>query len=125
MEALEFPFVIRGGKWQTTRDLNRIVRGQVIDAAMTNFRERAMRPIYGSDAQSFVLQPQDTLVREDAVRIVLQRMSALCPRAIIDRVNMERSPTDVAAVVFTITFRASLQEDPVVLTFELTRDSAP
>lgn len=122
MEALEFPFVIRGGKWQTTRDINRIVRGQVIDVAMTNFRERAMRPIYGSDAQSFVFRPQDALVKEDAVRIMKQRLVALCPRAVIDRVNMEPSPTDPAAVIFTVTFRASLHEDPVVLTYELTRD---
>jgi phage baseplate assembly protein W len=125
MEALEFPFAIRGGKWMTTRDLNRVVRAQVIDVAMTNFRERAMRPIYGSDAQSFVLQPQDTLVAEDAARIVLERMTTLCPRAIIDRVEMFRSDDDPAAVVFKITFRAAIQEDPVILTFTLGRDEIP
>lgn len=120
MKAIQYPFQIGlDGKIKETTNYDQIVRGQVIDAVMTNQGERVMRPRYGCDVQSALFDPTDELVRKDAASIVKTRLANLVPRAFIRdvEVSLEDITTRSAsvfvgggqsAVVFDITYRSTL-----------------
>ena len=65
-ESISFPFRFVSGNIAATNTYDEIVRGQVIDALMTNQGERVMRPRYGCDIQAALFDPRDELVRKDA-----------------------------------------------------------
>jgi hypothetical protein len=89
MRALSVPFRITGTKIGSTSEYTEIVRGQVIDALMTNQGERVFRPLYGCDIQAALFDPSDELSRYDAAAIITERLRNLVPRCTIRYVLIE------------------------------------
>lgn len=122
MKAILYPFTIGpDGKIKETTNYDQIVRGQVIDAVMTNQGERVMRPRYGCDIQSSLFDPTDELVRKDAAALIKNRLSSLVPRAYIREVSIsiDDSTTRSASVfsgggqslvLIDITYRSTLYD---------------
>lgn len=109
MRAIQFPFrLISNGRIQETKEYSQIVRGQVIDALMTNFGERVYRPRYGCDIQAAVFDPQDELVRNDAAAQIKSRLEHLVPRAIVRSVTLTPHEPEISAITITVVYRPSL-----------------
>jgi phage baseplate assembly protein W len=107
MRALIFPFRLNNaGQISMTTSYPQIVRGQVIDAVMTNLGERVYRPRYGCDIQAALFDPVDELVRRDAASQIKLRLSALVTRAIVRRVTVEEGAP--GTVIITIVYRPAL-----------------
>lgn len=89
MKAFAFPFQIgtKGGPG-VTETYDQIVRGQLIDALMTNLGERKMRPRHGCDIQSALFDPSQELERSDAAGLLKSRLAALVPRALVRSVEI-------------------------------------
>src|SRR5215831_8706761 len=116
MKALLYPFTVGIGKTvATTQDYNTIVRGQVIDALMTNQGERAMRPNYGCDIQAAVFDPSDELVRRDAASWISERLQGYCPRCLVRSIDIEISQDHPFQVVVTIVYRPNQYSTDQVL----------
>ena len=117
MKVLQFPFNLdRSGGFSTTTDYNQVVRGQVIDALMTNQGERVMRPRYGCDIQAMLFDPEDELVRQDAGSRIMSKLSSLITRALVRSVgiNIQGRTVDTVfepmagTVVVSVSYRASM-----------------
>jgi phage baseplate assembly protein W len=93
VKALAFPFQFGGGAKQSaplvTTDYDQIVRGQIIDALMTNLGERKMRPRHGCDIQSALFDPSQELERSDAAGLIKARLGVLVPRALVRSVQID------------------------------------
>ncbi len=90
MKALAFPFRLdTDGGLATTTDYSQVVRGQIIDALMTNLGERKMRPRHGCDLQSALFDPSEELERSDAAGLLKGRLAALVPRALVNSVRID------------------------------------
>jgi phage baseplate assembly protein W len=117
MKALSFPFRVgTDGAIATTNDYNQIVRGQLIDALMTNFGERVMRPRYGSDAQAALFDPTDELQRQDAAGLIKAAVARLVPRVLVENVTLQIGETigqgvDPGTIVFDIRYRPTPYAD--------------
>ena len=117
MKAFQFPFSLdRSGGLATTTSYDQVVRGQVIDALMTNQGERVMRPRYGCDLQAMLFDPEDELVRQDASSRVMSKLSNLVTRAIVRNVGISIQgrtadtvfePTS-GSVIVSVSYRSSL-----------------
>ena len=82
--ALSFPFRLNNtGKLAECANYDEVVRGQVVDAVMTNQGERVMRPRHGCDVQSALFDPADELERRDAGSVVKARLASFVTRAYI------------------------------------------
>ena len=89
MKAIRSPFQITmSGGVAKSRGYNDIVRGQIIDALMTNQGERVMRPRHGCDILASVFDPSDELVRRDAASFIKQRLTQFVQRALITKVTV-------------------------------------
>jgi phage baseplate assembly protein W len=117
VKVFRYPFNLdKSGGFATTTDYNQVVRGQVIDAVMTNQGERVMRPRYGCDIQAMLFDPEDELVRQDAASRVMSKLSTLVSRAIVRNVgiNIHGRTVDtvfepmVGTVVVSVSYRSSL-----------------
>ena len=114
MKALAFPFRLDvNGSVATTTDYSQVVRGQVIDALMTNLGERKMRPRYGCDVQAAVFDPTEDLERSDAASVLKGKLSALVPRAIIKSVRVDAGGD--GEVVISILYRPTPYAEDVNL----------
>lgn len=114
MRALKFPFQVgTDRRIATTVSYPDIVRGQVIDALMTNLGERVFRPRYGCDIQAALFDPVDELVRRDAASQIKARLEQLVTRAIVRRVTVEEGTP--GTVVITIVYRSALYATDTVL----------
>lgn len=111
MKALLFPFSVASNRdIGVTSDYSQIVRGQVIDALMTNQGERVFRADYGCDIQAALFDPSDELARADAGNFILQRLQRYVVRAIVVSVEVT-SPNDQQGVVFIdIVYRPSVYQ---------------
>ncbi len=89
-------FRILGGRVPLTQDYGQIVRQQIVDALVTNARERVMRPDYGADIQSLLFDGADSLVRADVAATVKERLSILVPRATIKSVTLITDRTELS-----------------------------
>ena len=115
--AFQFTFSLdRSGGLATTTSYDQVVRGQVIDALMTNQGERVMRPRYGCDLQAMLFDPEDELVRQDASSRVMSKLSNLVTRAIVRNVGISIQgrtadtvfePTS-GSVIVSVSYRSSL-----------------
>ena len=123
MSAISFPFRIVNGKIAQTKTYPEVVRGQIIDALMTNQGERVFRPRYGCDIQSALFDPRDELVRRDAAAIIRTRLEQFVPRAIVIEVRVEL-PADSSIVYIIVRYRASLLASDEVLTIPIEPTSA-
>ena len=111
MKALLYPFSLSpNGHLAETTDYNQIVRGQVIDALMTNLGERVFRPRYGCDVQAALFDPQDELVRHDAAGQLKGRLEQLVTRAIVRSVTIAVSDPEPGYVTIRVMYRASLYD---------------
>jgi phage baseplate assembly protein W len=127
MRALQVPFRVQGGKVGTTTNYDEIVRGQVIDALMTNQGERVFRPHYGCDLQSALFDPRDELERQDAASIVRTRLAnantgpdgRVLLRASIRYVIIETSGVPEAEVDVKISYQSSSVGGESTLTIPL------
>jgi phage baseplate assembly protein W len=89
-------FRILGGRVPVTQDYGQIVRQQIVDALVTNAKERVMRPDYGADIQSLLFDGADSLVRADVASTVKERLGILVPRATIKSVTLITEPTELS-----------------------------
>ena len=116
MRALQFPFQLApGGLVAETSDYAQIVRGQVIDALMTNLGERVFRPRYGCDIQSMLFDPSDELVRMDAAGQIKGRLESLITRAIIRSVVVTAADPEPGSVTIRVTYRPALYATDAVV----------
>lgn len=121
MKAIDFFFRLGPGGLSLTSNYARIVRAQLVDTLMTNYRERVMRPDYGSDIQSLLFDPSDELRRDDTAEVLRERLTYAVPRAIIDRVEINSSPTEEGVVFVSVSYRVNSYSDPETLTVPITR----
>jgi len=109
MRALWHPFSLApGGKLADTSDYAQIVRGQIIDALMTNLGERVFRPRYGCDIQAALFDPSDELVRRDAAGQIKHRLEQLVTRAIIRSVIVTAGDPQPGYVTVKVVYRPAL-----------------
>jgi uncharacterized protein len=121
--ALDFPFRFENGKLAATSNYSRIVRNQLIDTLMTNFRERVMRPDYGSDIQSLLFNQSDELQRGDTASIIQERLSYAVPRALIDSVEIRPDPQSKFVVYITVSYRVNEFSEPEAVTIPVSGGS--
>lgn len=117
MRAVSIPFRL-GTNLATTDNYYEIVRGQVIDALMTNQGERVYRPRYGCDVQAALFDPRDELVRHDAASILKRRLESFVPRCIVRKVEIFAPDADSTLYV-NVTYRPSALANEVVLNIPL------
>jgi phage baseplate assembly protein W len=109
VRAILYPFSLApGGKLADTSDYAQIVRGQVIDALMTNLGERVFRPRYGCDIQAALFDPSDELVRRDAAGQIKHRLEQLVTRAIIRSVTVTAADPEPGYVTVKVVYRPAL-----------------
>jgi phage baseplate assembly protein W len=108
MRAISFPFdVSRSVGVATTTNYDDVVRGQVIDALMTNQGERVFRADYGSDIQSALFDPSDELVRSDAASFIKTRLEQLVPRAFVSEVAVISPDNEPGVVYIDILYKSA------------------
>ena len=114
MRAIRFPFNLTPtGRIGEALSYEDIVRGQVVDALMTNQGERVMRPRHGCDLQAAVFDPTDELVLKDAASQVKNRLVQFVPRAIINSVTVQDGGAGTVNVL--VSYRASLYGSDTVV----------
>ena len=123
VQSIDFPFRFQGGSLQLTSNYQRVVRAQLIDSVMTNYRERVMRPDYGADIQSFLFEGVPELRTIDTANLIKQRLIAMVPRATIDSVSVEQDPANRSTVDISVAYRANSYDDPETLQFSITKDT--
>ena len=107
MRALSFPFELTSsGSLKETATYEEVVRGQVVDALMTNQGERVFRGRYGCDIQSALFDPSDELIRRDAAASIKTKLERLVNRCIVRSCTVELG--DPGMVNITIVYRPSL-----------------
>lgn len=115
--AIDFPFRIEKGRIVDTTDYRRIVRGQVVDALMTNWRERVMLPEHGCDIQTLVFAGSDALRRSDAANVILNRLTNVLTstrgfsRAKIMDVEVVPDASEPSIVYIRVAYRPSDYDD--------------
>ncbi len=118
VKAIAIPFRFTGERVRATDNYDEIVRGQVIDALMTNQGERVFRPRYGCDIQAALFDPRDELVRKDAASIIKRRLEQFVPRAFIRDVTVS-APGDEPILYVNIHYKSSVFANEVDLTVPL------
>lgn len=112
MQALKFPFRIGlDGRISTATTYAEVVRGQFIDALMTNFHERVHRPQYGCDIQSALFDPTDALVRADAAQLVASRTNDCTPRVIMESIGFHDDLVNQSTVFLDAVYRVGIFDE--------------
>src|SRR4249919_3547531 len=115
MRALGFPFrIVPGGRTAECATYDEIIRGQVIDALMTNQGERVFRPRYGCDIQSALFDPTDELVRRDAASYIKARLQQFVVRASIRSVTIDLAPEPNMVIVNVVYRSAPFASDTTI-----------
>lgn len=115
MKAIKFPFSISNRSVQSTSNYEEIVRGQVIDALMTNQGDRVFRADYGCDVQSALFDPSDELVRADAGNYIKERLQRYVPRCVVSSVNIDSPDNEPGVIYISVTYRTSVYLNDQVL----------
>lgn len=119
MKAFSVPFQTLNGGISCTDSYEEIVRNQLIDALMTNYRQRVMRPEYGSDILALLFEPSNDLVRSDAASVVKQRLTAMVPRTRIIDVIVDQPEFNASIVNITVHYATRYIEDSLVIEIPL------
>jgi phage baseplate assembly protein W len=116
MQAIKFPFSVSNGRTvQGTSSYDEIVRGQVIDALMTNQGDRVFRADYGCDIQAALFDPSDELVRADAATYIKEKLQRYVPRCVVSTIRIE-SPDDEPGVIYiSVVYRTSVYQSDQTL----------
>ena len=106
MKALQYPFGLSPqGSMAVVTTYPELVRNQLIDALMTNFLERPMRPGYGSDLRSALFDPTDILERSDAANVVAKRLDECVPRVILQSLKFVLDEMRQSTVFVDVLYR--------------------
>jgi hypothetical protein len=108
MKALDFPIRFSNGGLKLTSNYDLIVRAQLIDTLMTNYRERIMRSSYGTDIQSFLFDTEDELRINDIANIIKERLIQLVPRAIIVDVRIVTDEAPLGVVYIDVDYKTDV-----------------
>ena len=123
MKTLRSPFDLTNTlNVATTSWYEEIVRGQIIDALMTNQGERVYRSEYGCDIQSALFDPSDVLVRSDAANYIKGRLQGLVSRAVITSVTIESPDNEPGVVYVNVEYRVSVFRDGQTLQVQLSSE---
>jgi phage baseplate assembly protein W len=115
MRSLNFPFALNNsGSVSETSTYEEVVRGQVVDALMTNQGERVFRGRYGCDLQAALFDPSDELVRRDAASTIKAKLESLVVRCIVRSCTITLDTP--GQVDITIVYRPSLFASDVSVT---------
>ena len=107
MIALKFPFQLDiHGHIATVDAYSEVVRGQLIDAVMTNWNERVMRPQYGCNMEGALFDPTEELVRADAAKQVLDRIGSYAPRVTMRSVQFTSDNAQPGQILVEILYSA-------------------
>ena len=118
MKALQYPFSLSPtGSIAVATTYPNLVKNQLIDALMTNFLERPMRPNYGSDLRSALFDPTDILERSDAAQVVAKRLDACVPRVILVSLKFVLDDSQQSSVFVDITYRVGSFDQATQLRF--------
>jgi len=115
VKAIGIPFRLTGRTVTDTSNYYEIVRGQVIDALMTNQGERVFKPRYGCDIQAALFDPTDDLNRHDAASLIRTRLESFVPRCVVRDITID-TPDASSTVYINIVYRVSSLADEVTLT---------
>lgn len=116
MKAIKFPFAIANGRsLQITSSYDDVVRGQVVDALMTNQGDRVFRAEYGCDVQAALFDPSDALVRADAANYIKERLQRYVPRCVVNSVVVESPDTEPGVIYISVVYRTSVYNSDQVL----------
>lgn len=115
MRAIKFPFAVTGNTLNTTTSYDEIVRGQVIDALMTNQGDRVFRADYGCDIQAALFDPSDELVRADAGNYVKERLQRYVPRCVVTTVTVESPDNEPGVIYINVVYRTSVYQNDSTL----------
>ena len=107
MKALTVPFTLDNFSVMSTSSYEEIVRGQLVDALMTNRGDRAYRPEHGCDIQSALFDPSDYLVRMDAASLISQKLQRMVPRCTIVSVKLDSPDTEPGVIYISVVYRLS------------------
>lgn len=118
MQSLQYPFALSTqGSIAVATTYPELVKNQLIDALMTNFLERAMRPGYGSDLRSALFDPTDILARSDAARLVATRIDECVPRVILQSVKFGLDDLQESTVFVDVVYRVGSFDQATQLRF--------
>jgi Bacteriophage baseplate protein W len=115
MRAVKFPFSVSSNTLQSTTDYEEIVRGQVVDALMTNQGDRVFRADYGCDIQSALFDPSDALVRADAGNYIKDKLQRYVPRCVVTSVTVESPDNEPGVVYISVVYRVSVYSNDQTL----------
>lgn len=115
MKAIRFPFLVSSNSLQATTNYDEIVRGQVIDALMTNRGDRVFRADYGCDIQAALFDPSDLLVRADAANYIKERLQRLVPRCVVTSVLVESPDEEPGVIYISVVYRTSVYQNDQTL----------
>jgi uncharacterized protein len=116
VRVMRYPFQMTSlGMVNESSDYAQVVRGQIIDALMTNMGERVFRPRYGCDIQAMLFDPSDELNRTDAAGQIKRRLEQLVPRAIIRSVTFTPYDPEPGYVTINVVYRPALYATDVVI----------
>jgi len=115
VRAIKFPFSVSNMNIQTTTDYEEIVRGQVIDALLTNQGDRVFRAEYGCDIQSSLFDPSDALVRADAAGYIQDRLQRFVPRSVVSSVTIDSPDTEPGVIYISVVYRTSVYQSEQTL----------
>lgn len=123
MRALTFPFSVSSNRnVSETSSYDEIVRGQILDALMTNQGERAFRADYGCDIEAALFDPSDELVRADAGSFIMQRLQRYVPRAVVITVDVRSPDAEPGIVYIDIVYRPSVFQGNQTLTVPISSE---
>jgi hypothetical protein len=112
MKAFQFPFTVGSNhSIVSTTSYDEIIRGQVIDAVMTNQGERAFRGTYGCDIRAALFDPSDSLVRSDASNYIKDRLQTFVPRIVVGEIAFSNEYFSEGLVFIDIKYRPSIVQD--------------
>jgi hypothetical protein len=116
MQAIKFPFSVSNGQTvQSTSSYEEIVRGQVVDALMTNQGDRVSRANYGCDIQSALFDPSDELVRADAGAYIKDKLQRFVPRCVVNSVRIESPDNEAGVIYISVAYQTSVYQNEQTL----------
>lgn len=105
--AFTSPLLLVNGHISYTDNYEKIVRGQILDALVTNRGERIMHPDWGCDIRRMLFDPSSELERQDTASYIRDRLIHMVPRAIITGVTVKTAMGEPNVIVIDVKYRSS------------------
>ena len=104
-----------------TDDYPTIVQQQVVDAVITNWRERVMQPTYGCDVANILFDPSNAVMRSDVASQIFQKLTILCPRAKVAGVTLTLDDNATNLIKINVTFSSQFIDHSLAITVPVTQ----